>query len=209
MLGFGKNILSKYSKYRVKIKPQLNLQNGTWYFADWIRERAEAYANNVYFNKRVFTTLDLSLQKKAEAALANQLNRSNSNKQLEGAVVVLDATGKVLAMVGGRNYFKSKFNRATQSRRQPGSVFKPVVFLAALSKGLSPETVISDQPLEIGSWRPKNFDGVYRTQVSLRQALQMSYNVATVRLSEKIGRDLTIKMAYRLGLMRNLTTNLV
>ena len=99
--------------------------------------------------------------------------------------MVLDATGKVLAMVGGRNYFKSKFNRATQSRRQPGSVFKPVVFLAALSKGLSPETVISDQPLEIGSWRPKNFDGVYRTQVSLRQALQMSYNLATVRLSEK------------------------
>ena len=195
-----KNILSKYSKYRVKIKPQLNLQNGTWYFADWIRERAEAYANNVYFNKRVFTTLDPLLQKKAEAALANQLNRVNSNKQLEGAIVVLDATGKVLAMVGGRNYFKSKFNRATQSRRQPGSVFKPIVFLAALTKGLSPETVISDQPLEIGSWRPKNFDGVYRTQVSLRQALQMSYNVATVRLSEKIGRDLTIKMAHRLGI---------
>ena len=195
-----KNILRKHVKYRVKIKPQLNLQKGTWYFADWIRERAKAYSNNVYSNKRVFTTLDLSLQKKAEAALANQLNRSNSNKQLEGAVVVLDATGKVLAMVGGRNYFKSKFNRATQSRRQPGSVFKPVVFLAALSKGLSPETVISDQPLEIGSWRPKNFDGVYRTQVSLRQALQMSYNLATVRLSEKIGRDLTIKMAYRLGI---------
>ena len=195
-----KNILSKYSKYRVKIKPQLNLQNGTWYFADWVRERAEAYANNVYFNKRVFTTLDPLLQKKAEAALANQLNRVNSNKQLEGAIVVLDATGKVLAMVGGRNYFKSQFNRATQSRRQPGSVFKPIVFLAALTKGLSPESVISDQPLEIGSWRPRNFDGVYRTQVSLRQALQMSYNVATVRLSEKIGRDLTIKMARRLGI---------
>ena len=199
-----KNILSKYSKYRVKIKPQLNLQNGTWYFADWVRERAEAYANNVYFNKRVFTTLDPLLQKKAEAALANQLNRVNSNKQLEGAIVVLDAAGKVLAMVGGRNYFKSKFNRATQSRRQPGSVFKPIVFLAALIKGLSPESVISDQPLEIGSWRPRNFDGVYRTQVSLRQALQMSYNVATVRLSEKIGRDLTIKMAYRLGIKAKL-----
>ena len=195
-----KNILRKHAKYRVKIKSQLNLQRGTWYFADWIRERAEAYANNVYLNKRVFTTLDPLLQKKAEAALANQLKRVNSNKQLEGAVVVLDATGKVLAMVGGRNYFKSKFNRATQSRRQPGSVFKPVVFLAALSTGFSPETVISDQPLEIGSWRPKNFDGVYRTQVSLRQALQMSYNVATVRLSEKIGRDLTIKMAHRLGI---------
>ena len=195
-----KNILRKHAKYRVKIKSQLNLQKGTWYFADWIRERAEAYANNVYLNKRVFTTLDPLLQKKAEAALANQLKRVNSNKQLEGAVVVLDATGKVLAMVGGRNYFKSKFNRATQSRRQPGSVFKPVVFLAALSTGLSPETVISDQPLAIGSWRPKNFDGVYRTQVSLRQALQMSYNVATVRLSEKIGRDLTIKMAHRLGI---------
>ena len=153
-----------------------------------------------YLNKRVFTTLDPNLQEKAEAALANQLNRINSNKQLEGSVVVLDATGKVLAMVGGRNYFKSKFNRATQSRRQPGSVFKPVVFLAALSTGLSPETVISDQPLEIGSWRPKNFDGVYRTRVSLRQALQMSYNVATVRLSETIGRDLTIKMAHRLGI---------
>ena len=195
-----KNALEKHAKYTVKIKPQLNLQKGTWYFADWIRERAEAYASNVYLNKRVFTTLDPSLQKKAEAALANQLNRVNSDKQLEGAVVVLDATGKVLAMVGGRNYFKSKFNRATQSRRQPGSVFKPVVFLAALSTGLSPETVISDQPLEIGSWRPKNLDGVYRTQVSLRQALQMSYNVATVRLSERIGRDLTIKMAYRLGI---------
>ena len=100
-----KNILRKHVKYKVKIKPQLNLQRGTWYFADWIRERAEAYSNNVYLNKRVFTTLDLSLQKKAEAALANQLNRSNSNEQLEGAVVVLDATGKVLAMVGGRNYF--------------------------------------------------------------------------------------------------------
>ena len=195
-----KTLLKKHVKYTVKIKPQLNLQRGTWYFADWIRERAEAYASNVYLNKRVFTTLDPSLQKKAETALANQLNRVNSNQQIEGAVVVLDATGKVLAMVGGRNYFKSKFNRATQSRRQPGSVFKSVVFLAALSTGLSPETVISDQPLEIGGWRPKNFDGVYRTQVSLRQALQMSYNVATVRLSEKIGRDLTIKMAHRLGI---------
>ena len=199
-----KTLLKKHVKYTVKIKPQLNLQRGTWYFADWIRERAEAYASNVYLNKRVFTTLDPSLQKKAETALANQLNRVNSNQQIEGAVVVLDATGKVLAMVGGRNYFKSKFNRATQSRRQPGSVFKSVVFLAALSTGLSPETVISDQPLEIGGWRPKNFDGVYRTQVSLRQALQMSYNVATVRLSEKIGRDLTIKMAYRLGIKAKL-----
>ena len=199
-----KTLLKKHVKYTVKIKPQLNLQRGTWYFADWIRERAEAYASNVYLNKRVFTTLDPSLQKKAETALANQLNRVNSNQQIEGAVVVLDATGKVLAMVGGRNYFKSKFNRATQSKRQPGSVFKSVVFLAALSTGLSPETVISDQPLEIGGWRPKNFDGVYRTQVSLRQALQMSYNVATVRLSEKIGRDLTIKMAYRLGIKAKL-----
>ena len=117
---------------------------------------------------------------------------------------MLDPGGRILAMVGGKNYFKSKFNRATQARRQPGSAFKPIVFLAALSKGLNPKTTISDQPLEIGNWRPKNFDGKYRASVSLRQALAMSYNVATVRLSETIGRSLTIKTANRLGIISKL-----
>ena len=203
--GFLKqNQLKKYTIYKLKMREQLRLEKGTWYFADWIRERAEAYSGNVHVNKEILTTLDPRLQKKAELALSNELNRDKSNKDLQGAIVVLDPGGRILAMVGGKNYFKSKFNRATQARRQPGSAFKPIVFLAALSKGLNPKTTISDQPLEIGNWRPKNFDGKYRASVSLRQALAMSYNVATVRLSETIGRSLTIKTANRLGIISKL-----
>jgi penicillin-binding protein 1A len=115
-------------------------------------------------------------------------------------MVVLDKKGAVLAMVGGKSYSASQFNRATQAHRQPGSAFKPIIYLAALNRGYKPATLIADSPLTIGAWSPQNFDGKYRKTVSLREALTLSLNVASVRLSENIGRSSTISLARKLGI---------
>jgi penicillin-binding protein 1A len=182
------------------IRGTASVSRGHRYFADWVLDRAAHYTGPVNDDRKVHTTLDRRLQGLAENAAASELKKPDGSKAHEVAVVVMGHDGAVLAMVGGRNHAASQFNRATQALRQPGSAFKPFVYLAALSNGYTPDSIIDDTPLDISGWKPRNFNGRFAGPVTLRQALTASLNVATVRLSETIGRSGTIRLARRLGM---------
>jgi penicillin-binding protein 1A len=152
----------------------------------------------------VVTTLRPDLQALAEAAVARGLKRAAKQKAEQAALVVMDKQGAVLAMVGGADYRKSQFNRATQALRQPGSVFKPLVYLAALVNGYTEASSIEDKPWrQKDSW-PRNFDGRYHGPVSLSTALTRSLNAASVRLAETVGRDRIEALTRRLGITTEL-----
>jgi penicillin-binding protein 1A len=118
----------------------------------------------------------------------------------QAALVAMRPDGRVVAMVGGKNYGDSPFNRVTQARRQPGSAFKLFVYLAALRSGWTPDSIIEDRPITIGGWTPVNSDGVYRGPITVREAFARSSNAATVRLSQQIGRANVIRAARDLGI---------
>ncbi|MBA3834469.1 MAG: PBP1A family penicillin-binding protein [Sphingomonas sp.] len=170
------------------------LPSGT-YFADWVATDAQQAFESDFGEIRVQTTLDADLQRIAVRAV----NRAKVG-QAQVALVAMRPDGRVVAMVGGKSYAKSPFNRATQARRQPGSAFKLFVYLAALRAGWTPDSIIEDEPITIGGWTPANSDGVYRGEVTLRQAFARSSNAATVRLSERVGRGNVIRAARDLGI---------
>lgn len=170
------------------------------YFTDWVASRAKQLVPN--FNGAIFvkTTLDPELQKLAEQAIHSTLQEQGEKYTVsQGAMVTLERDGAVRAMVGGAHYLSSQFNRATQAKRQPGSAFKPFVYVAALEKGLRRKSYISDAPITIGDWSPKNSNKKYRGQVSLGDALKFSINTATVRLTEKLGRGRVARTARKFG----------
>jgi penicillin-binding protein 1A len=122
-----------------------------------------------------------------------------SLKVSEGAFLALAPNGAIRALVGGRSYAKSQFNRVTQARRQPGSAFKPFVYLAGLEVGLSPDKKLSDKPLKYGKWEPKNYNEKYLGTLTLSEALAVSSNSIAVQVAEKAGVNKTISVARRLG----------
>jgi len=122
----------------------------------------------------------------------------------QAALVAMSPNGAVRAMVGGRNYAKSQFNRATQARRQPGSAFKPLVYLAGLEAGLSPQSILADAPVTIDGWSPKNFDGKYAGNMTLADALARSVNTIAVRVATRAGYANVIDVARRLGVTSDL-----
>ncbi|MCC7166078.1 MAG: serine hydrolase, partial [Rhodospirillales bacterium] len=169
--------------------------------ADWVLEQVDDHVGPIERDLVVVTSLDRALQRRAEQGLAALLAGPGREFQIgQGAVVILGLDGAVRAMVGGRDWHESAFNRATDAKRQPGSAFKPIVFLAALEAGLSPATVIDDAPIDLKGWRPENFDGRYRGPVPLDQALAQSLNTAAVRLIERVGVKKVVALAERLGL---------
>jgi len=170
------------------------LPNGT-YFADWVLPDARDRAGEIVTETTVRTTLDRRLQRLAERAVAHA-----GLKTAQVALVAMRPDGRVVAMVGGKNYAASPFNRATQARRQPGSAFKLFVYLAAMRAGLTPDTMIEDEPVTIGDWSPKNSDGRYEGQITLRRAFAKSSNVAAARLIQKVGVNAVIKAARDLGI---------
>ena len=165
------------------------------YFADWVAPAAQRAFDADYGEVRVPTTLDADLQRIAVRAVANA-----PIGDAQAALVAMRPDGRVVAMVGGRSYQKSPFNRATQARRQPGSAFKLFVYLAALRAGYRPGDMIEDRPITIDGWSPANVDGVYRGQISLREAFLRSSNAAAVRLSERVGRQNVLRAARELGI---------
>lgn len=186
---------------KASIKPEISYKvEGAKHFADWVYGETNAYIgerdNDIY----VHTTLDQDLQQHAEKVLQKMIKSHAKYNVTNGAVVILDRHGAIKAMVGGVNYAKSQFNRATQALRQSGSVFKPFVYLTALQEGYTPEDKIKDIPISIDNWKPENYDRKYYGEVSLRQALAKSLNLATVNLAEKISRRKIIRNAKRLGI---------
>ncbi len=170
------------------------LPTGT-YFADWAMPQARAKAEDAYGDATITTTLDTRLQRLARAAIA----RAPLGKA-QVALVAMRTNGDVVAMIGGRSYDASPFNRATQARRQPGSTFKLFVYLAALRDGMTPDSLVDDSPIVEGGYRPKNSSAHYRGQITLRQAFARSSNVAAVRLYRQLGPDKVIRAARDLGL---------
>lgn len=174
---------------------------GAGYFSDWILDAVGDRIGPAGQDLWVRTTLDPRAQRIAEEALAATLDREGpAHKVREGAVVVLDRSGAVRAMVGGKQYVPGGFNRATQAVRQPGSTIKPFVYLAAFDRGLTPETMADDAPITIKSWSPRNADGRFRGIVSLRTALIHSLNTVPVRIYQQIGAEPILAMCARFGI---------
>jgi penicillin-binding protein 1A len=174
---------------------------GARYFADWALEQVRRYLGHAERDLVVVTTLDRRLQRAAEAAVEAALAGDGAKLGVtQGALVALTPRGAVRAMVGGRSYAQSQFNRVTQARRQPGSAFKMMVYLAALEAGMAPDDVLQDEPVRVGEWRPRNYSGRHEGAVSLRQALARSINSVAVKVSERAGRQRVIAAARRLGI---------
>jgi len=187
---------------RLDVREQPESTSGT-YFADWVLPEARDRAGAVYGAQNVTTTLDWRIQRLAEGAI-----RRAPLGKAQAALVAIKLDGSVVAMVGGKNYKISAFNRAVQAKRQPGSTFKLFVYLAAFRAGMTPEDLIDDTPITTGTYRPANHGGKYRGRITLRQAFAASSNVAAVRLTQKVGVDAVIKVARDLGVTAPLTEDL-
>ena len=195
------------------------------YFLDHVQQTLEAkYGADLVFKGglNVYTTLNPGMQLAAEQALRDGLKtlearsaRARPGEHPEGAVVTIEPqTGYVKAIVGGYDFFRSEFNRATQAKRQPGSAFKPFIYIAALEAGFTPATRIDDSPVSYAvgpngqAWKPENYDRKFRGPTTLQQAIEESVNVVTVKLQERIGINRTIQVARRLGITSPLDINL-
>jgi len=176
------------------VAQEARLPAGT-YFADWVAPSAARAFESDFGQVKVRTTLDRNLQRLA----ARAIGRANIG-DAQAALVAMRPDGRVVAMVGGKNYSDSPFNRVTQARRQPGSAFKLFVYLSALRAGWTPDSMIEDEPITIGGWTPVNSDRVYRGRITLREAFARSSNAATVRLSQEVGRANVIRAARDLGI---------
>lgn len=174
------------------------------YFTDWVLSRVSGYVSPGDADIVVITTLDRSLQIDAERSIARGLKSGKGLNVSQAALIAMGPDGAVRAMVGGADYGLSQFNRATQAMRQPGSAFKPIVFLSGLEKGLTPTSRFNDKPLTIDGWSPRNFSREFSGPVTMSEALARSINTVAVSISEKAGRDTVIQTARRLGITSDL-----
>jgi penicillin-binding protein 1A len=153
----------------------------------------------------VETTIDAGIQRQAQAIVEHALaTEGRAAGASQAALLILDTDGRIRALVGGRSFAESQFDRATTARRQPGSAFKPIVYLAALESGLPPDASIQDAPITVGGWSPRNDNGLYQGTVTLRQALAQSVNTVAVRLQRDVGAARVMALARRLGLKSDL-----
>jgi penicillin-binding protein 1A len=187
---------------RVKVGTSDDTPTGT-YFADWVlAQRAEGGDDESYGEREIRTTLELPLQKHAERVIGGAgLGRS------QAALVAMRTDGRIVAMIGGRDYEKNAFNRATQARRQPGSTFKLFVYLAALRNGYRPETPVEDTPLTLGDWTPQNYSKEYSGTITLADGVAKSSNVVAVRLAQRVGMAEVMRAARDLGVTSQLEAN--
>ncbi len=213
-------------QYRMAIKEPINVKGGAEsggeapYFLDYVRHRIEEiYSDDIWKMEglKIFTTLDPDMQRNAERAVTKGLAeleknyRSLRNKNIQAAIIAIEPeTGYIKAMVGGRNYYTSQFNRAVDGMRQPGSVIKPFVYLAALSPDengmppLTPSAIVEDSPITLTydgqEWTPRNYEDEYLGDVTIRIALEKSLNIPTVKISQQIGLKRVIDTFKKVGL---------
>ncbi|WP_349369203.1 PBP1A family penicillin-binding protein [Salinarimonas sp.] len=183
--------------------------NGTAnYAADYVMDVLDDFIGTVETDIVVMTTIDPRIQSAAEEALDAELAAEGERYGVaQGAVVSMRPDGAIVALVGGRDYAASQFNRATQARRQPGSAFKPFVYLAALEAGLTPDTIRVDQPVRIGNWEPENYSRDFRGPVPLREALALSLNTIAAQLAAEVGPREVVRTAQRLGVASPMESN--
>ena len=178
------------------------------YVADMVMKKAKLLVGEMRSDLIIDTTIDIDLQQKAGQLIRDALDKNGEKKHVgQGALVSLDGTGAIRALVGGHEYAKSQFNRAIDAKRQPGSAFKPFVYLAALEAGRTPRSVRNDAPVKIGKWTPKNYDKKYRGKVTLTTALSKSLNTIAAQLVMESGPRTVIKLAHRLGIKSKLQNN--
>jgi membrane peptidoglycan carboxypeptidase len=178
---------------------------GTNYFVDILGGDVKRLVGSAPPDLTVRSTLDLDLQNIAENVIARRLKAEGRAKRVgQAALVALAPDGAILAMVGGRDYNESQFNRATQAKRQPGSLFKVFVYLTAFQKGLDPQMTAVDRPVQIGKWEPENYGGRFRGVVTLRSAFANSINSVAVQLADAVGIQAVIDTARKLGVQSEL-----
>ena len=186
--------------------------NAPNWFLDWAYEETlKTLRNNrleAEYVVEVKTTIDTRLQRLAQESVNSVLDQNGkAYRASQSALVSMDRTGAVKAIVGGRDYENSQFNRATDAKRQPGSAFKPIVYLTALAAGMGPNTVVNDYPIVIGNWSPRNYSGGYYGSMTLAAALVRSINTIAVQLAHKVGVRKVIRVAKRIGLEAELRAN--
>ena len=175
------------------------------YFADWVAEQASGYGGTANRDIVVTTTFDPKVQAAAEAAVADMLAKEGPKAAVsQAAMVAMSPDGAIRAMVGGKDYSASQFNRVTQALRQPGSSFKPFVYLAALENGMSPYERFVDGPIDFGGWKPRNYGNKYYGDVSVSDAVAESMNTVAVQVMRRTGVDKVIATAHRLGITSEL-----
>ncbi|MBR1090591.1 penicillin-binding protein 1A [Bradyrhizobium manausense] len=178
------------------------------YVADWIGEVLDDLVGQIDDSIKVETTIDPKLQAVAESAIIDELAAKSVKFNVsQGALVAMTPDGAVRAMVGGRNYSESQYNRAVTAKRQPGSSFKPFVYLTAMEQGLTPDTIRQDAPIEVKGWKPENYTHEYFGPVTLTQALAMSLNTVAIRLGLEVGPKNVVRTAHRLGISSKLEPN--
>ncbi|HJW41885.1 MAG TPA: PBP1A family penicillin-binding protein [Rhizomicrobium sp.] len=174
---------------------------GSGYFADWVLSRLSGYIGDTDDSLIVETTFDLDAQQQAERAVAQGLAaQGDALNASQAALVAMTPDGAVRAMVGGRSYEASSFNRATDALRQPGSAFKPFVYLTAFEHGRTPDDVMNDGPVDIHGWKPQDYEGKFEGEMSLTQAFAKSSNAIAAQLTQEVGPAAVVKTARRLGI---------
>jgi penicillin-binding protein 1A len=178
------------------------------YVADRIMEELPNLIGEVRSDIIVDSTIDLTLQDLAEKSIRRLIDENGEKLSVsQGALVSIDNSGAVRAMVGGYDYANSQFDRAAEARRQPGSAFKPFVYLAALEAGRTPDSIRNDAPISIGKWKPDNYNGKYFGRVTLATALAKSLNSVAAQLTMEVGPDAVIEVAHRMGIESQLQAN--
>ena len=199
--GYLTEFQSKKALKKRTIKYTEATNNVAPYFIDWVLNQVQYFIGKPNRDLLVITTLDDKLQLLAEHHLKNGLTGPKVSKNSpQAAFIAMDKTGAIRSMIGGRDYSYSQFNRSTQAYRQPGSAFKPIVFLSGLEAGMTPLTVINDKPVNEFGWKPENFDKKYRGPTTLIDALAHSINTVAVRVCKKVGLDKVIQKASVLGI---------
>ncbi len=177
------------------------------YFVDWLDQQRRQLVPQPAQDLVVETTLDLPTEQNAEAAARSVLAKDEAQGVEQAALVAVDGSGRVRAMIGGADYRASQFNRAVQARRQAGSSWKPFVYLTALEAGQTPDTLVVDEPVTIGGWSPHDDESVYLGQITLQTALAKSINTVAARLADQVGRDTVARTARRLGITTPINTD--
>ncbi|MBQ8660387.1 MAG: transglycosylase domain-containing protein [Alphaproteobacteria bacterium] len=202
----SKDEYETYSNYQYQKKSFTS--NQTRYFVDYTMDNFNSIIGAVDTDVIVYTTLDNKVQKTAENVIKSYLNNDGEKyKFSQVASVILNNQGEILSMIGGSDYTQSQFNRVTQMKRQPGSIFKPFVYLAGVEYGLKPEDEFEDKLTSIGEWTPKNHDDKYLGTVTMAVALEKSLNTVPVQIARIIGLSNIVKTAHKLGLVDRLNND--